>query len=92
MILHAYQVQKLPLPDTGKIDMVEPLTNRELEILMLLAQRLSNKEIAQELVISPLTVKRHNINIYQKLNANNRREAVLVANHLGIVHIPNPVP
>jgi len=88
-LLQAYQLQKLALPVTGRSDMIEPLTNRELEILMLLARRLSNKEIAQELVISPLTVKRHNINIYQKLNANNRREAVIAAAHLGIVRTPN---
>ena len=54
----------------------EPLTKREFEILSLLEQRLRNKEIADKLFISPETVKRHNINIYGKLNVNSRIEAV----------------
>jgi len=63
----------------------ESLTNRELEILALLAQRLSNKEIAEKLFISPATVKRHTINIYQKLNVNSRQEAAAKARVLGIL-------
>ena len=54
----------------------EPLTKREFKILSLLEQRLRNKEIADKLFISPETVKRHNINIYGKLNVNSRLEAV----------------
>jgi LuxR family maltose regulon positive regulatory protein len=50
--------------------------NRELDIINLLAQRLSNKEIADKLFISVTTVKRHTINIYQKLGVNRRQEAV----------------
>lgn len=65
--------------------MIEPLTDRELQVLDLLARRLSNKEIAQQLVIAPVTVKRHTINIYQKLNVESRREAVLEAQRLGIL-------
>ncbi len=65
--------------------LVEPLTEREQEILALLAQRLSNKEIAQALVITPETVKRHTANIYQKLQVNGRREAVGKAVDLGLV-------
>ncbi|MFN2105357.1 MAG: LuxR C-terminal-related transcriptional regulator, partial [Candidatus Promineifilaceae bacterium] len=47
----------------GNGQLIEPLTERELEILALLGKRYSNKEIAAELVISPETVKRHAINI-----------------------------
>jgi len=63
----------------------ELLTNRELEILTFLEQRLRNKEIAAKLFISPETVKRHTINIYGKLNVHNRREAVAKAQALGMV-------
>jgi LuxR family transcriptional regulator, maltose regulon positive regulatory protein len=65
--------------------LVEPLTQRELQVLQFLAFRLSNKEIAQELVIAPVTVKRHTINIYQKLGVQTRRDAVLTAQQLGIL-------
>jgi LuxR family maltose regulon positive regulatory protein len=64
---------------------VEPLTRRELEILRLLNQDLSNKEIAQALVISPLTVKRHASNIYAKLRVSSRLKAVAQARALGLL-------
>lgn len=54
----------------------QELSAREAEILGLLAERLSNKEIAETLGISPLTVKRHTINLYAKLGVNSRRQAV----------------
>jgi LuxR family maltose regulon positive regulatory protein len=53
--------------------------------LELIARRLSDKEIAQELVISIQTVKKHNSSIYQKLNVKNRRQAVHQAITLGIL-------
>jgi LuxR family maltose regulon positive regulatory protein len=65
--------------------LVEPLTNRELEVLELMAKRLTNKEIAAQLVISSGTVKQHTHNIYQKLNVNGRRQAVAKATELGIL-------
>jgi LuxR family maltose regulon positive regulatory protein len=65
--------------------LVEPLTNRELDILDLLAQRFQNKEIADKLFISPETVKTHLNNIYQKLNVTNRRNAVEKAKSMGIL-------
>jgi LuxR family maltose regulon positive regulatory protein len=65
--------------------MVEPLTRREREILALLAQRQTAKEIAQKLVLSDQTVKRHRANIYQKLGVSSRREAVAAASTLGIL-------
>jgi len=65
--------------------LVEPLTNREIEILLILPKGLSNQEIADRLFISPETVKKHLYNIYQKLDVKNRRQAVVKANSLGIL-------
>jgi LuxR family maltose regulon positive regulatory protein len=64
---------------------VVPLTSRELEILKLLEQDLSNKEISQVLVISPLTVKRHASNIYAKLGVSGRMKAVAKARTLSLL-------
>jgi len=65
--------------------LLEPLSQRELEILALLAQDLSNKEIATRLFISIGTVKQHTHNIYGKLSVNRRRDAVLKAQSLSLV-------
>jgi LuxR family maltose regulon positive regulatory protein len=64
--------------------LVEPLTPRELDVLALLAQGLTNKEIAQRLVISHGTVRQHAYNLYQKLQVNSRQQAVMKAADLGI--------
>jgi LuxR family maltose regulon positive regulatory protein len=61
------------------------LTNRELDVLILLSKRLTNKEIASELSLSPHTIKRHSISLYQKLGVKNRREAVVRAHALGLI-------
>ena len=65
--------------------LIEPLTDRELELLALFRERLSNKEIAHALCVSPATVKRHLVNIYGKLGVNKRRDAVLNAEALKIL-------
>ena len=70
----------------GKIinkEIPKQLTNREPQVLELLGERLTNKEIAAQLVISPVTVKAHMIRIYQKLPVNDRRKAVENAIALG---------
>jgi LuxR family maltose regulon positive regulatory protein len=64
---------------------VEPLTNRELDVLELLAQRLTNNEIAEKLFISAETVKSHLNNLYRKLNVDNRRQAIEKAKGIGIL-------
>jgi len=61
------------------------LTQREIEILPLLAEGLSNKEIAAGIFISPVTVKTHLQNIYKKLNARGRIEALKKAHELGLL-------
>jgi ATP/maltotriose-dependent transcriptional regulator MalT/ActR/RegA family two-component response regulator len=63
----------------------EPLTNRELDVLELLARRLTNQEIADKLFIAPTTVKGHLKSIYQKLDVNKRREAVEKAQKIKIL-------
>jgi len=64
---------------------LSPLSKRELEILHLLAARLSNREIAGQLFISVGTVKRHTANIYQKLSVEGRRPAVEKAIGIGLL-------
>ena len=61
------------------------MTNRDIDVLELLARRLSNKEIADKLFISAETVKGHLQNIYQKLEVKKRREAVEKAKKVGIL-------
>ncbi len=65
--------------------LLDPLTKRETEILTLLAQRLTNREIAEKLFIAPGTVKLHTIKIYRKLGAHSRREAVAKAGEIGLL-------
>ncbi len=56
--------------------LTEPLSERELEVLRLLAEGLSNRDIARRIVVSPGTVKRHIHNIYGKLDTHNRLQTV----------------
>jgi LuxR family maltose regulon positive regulatory protein len=65
--------------------LVEPLSERELEALRLLAQGLSNREIGERLFLALPTVKGHNRNIYSKLQVKRRTEAVARARELGIL-------
>jgi LuxR family maltose regulon positive regulatory protein len=78
----------LPKPRLSSVvqpAMVDPLTNRELDVLELLAQRFSNKEIAEKLCISTTTVKGHLQSIYGKLNVSKRRDATDRAKKMGII-------
>ena len=65
--------------------LADPLTARELEVLNLIAAGLRNQEIADQLVISLATVKRHISNIYGKLRVSHRTQAVVRARELGLL-------
>jgi LuxR family maltose regulon positive regulatory protein len=68
-----------------KSDVVEPLSQRELEILRLIAQGLSNQKIGARLFLALDTVKGHNRRIYDKLQVQSRTEALARAHELGLL-------
>ena len=71
--------------DSPTGDLVDPLSQRELEVLHLIALGRTNEEIAQQLVVARGTVKAHASHIYRKLDVANRTEAVTRARQLGIL-------
>ncbi len=73
---------KVALPQTG---MVEPLSERELEVLSLVALGLSNQEIADRLIVTVPTVKKHLSNIFGKLGVTNRTLATAKGREMGIL-------
>jgi LuxR family maltose regulon positive regulatory protein len=66
----------------------EPLTEREREVLRLIAEGLSNQELAARLYLSPHTIKVHTRNIYGKLGVTSRTQALARARALGILDLP----
>jgi LuxR family maltose regulon positive regulatory protein len=77
MLRGAFDAGTAVAPDAQAEGLVEPLSARELEVLRLLADGLSNQEIAQELVIAVGTVKNHLKNVYGKLGVHSRTQAVV---------------
>jgi LuxR family maltose regulon positive regulatory protein len=65
--------------------LIEPLSQRELEVLQLIAQGLSNREISERLFLALSTVKGHNRNIFGKLQVKRRTEAIVRARELGLL-------
>jgi DNA-binding NarL/FixJ family response regulator len=74
-------------PDSRDPSLIDPLTDREMEVLNLLGQGLPNKEIASRLVITERTVKFHVSSILGKLGVGNRTEAVTTAAQLGLIDL-----
>jgi DNA-binding CsgD family transcriptional regulator len=74
----------LKQPPSGKLSLVEPLSEREMEVLQLLKTELTGPEIADEMMVSLNTFRFHTKNIYAKLQVNNRRSAVHRALELGL--------
>ena len=70
---------------TSDQPLIEPLSQRELEVLQLLGQGLSNREISERLYLALSTVKGHNRNIYAKLQVQRRTQAVARARELGLL-------
>ena len=74
-----------PRPDRTPPAALNALTEREREVLSLVAHGMSNPEIAQQLVVSPATVKTHMSRILAKLNARDRAQLVMIAYETGLV-------
>jgi len=68
-----------------EIDIRPGLTDREVEVLRLVAKGMSNKEIASDLDVSPNTVKTHVARLFEKLEVRRRTEAILRARELGML-------
>ena len=71
--------------DNGKSESIDPLSERELEVLRLLAAGLPPAEVAKKLFLSPFTLKAHTQNIYGKLSVHSRIEAINKARELGLL-------
>ncbi|MCB0036765.1 MAG: response regulator transcription factor [Anaerolineales bacterium] len=83
----SYIAHLLAQSEEGSVNesLVDPLTERELEILHLVAQGATNRDIAEQLVISLGTVKGHLNHILSKLDAQNRTEAVALGRELRLL-------
>ncbi|MFE3904935.1 response regulator [Streptomyces sp. NPDC059153] len=82
----------MPDPDVGRalLDQLASLTTREREVTALVAEGKSNTEIADELFVSPLTVRTHVQRAMNKLNARDRAQLVVIAYESGLVRPGSP--
>jgi len=81
--------QPTPVEKAKDEDILDPLSDRELDILRLIATGRSNKEIAEILVIALSTVKSHINNLYSKLGTRRRTQAISIARELGLLEKNN---
>jgi LuxR family maltose regulon positive regulatory protein len=88
-LMAAFEVEERKSEDKSYLPpaqpLIEPLSQRELEVLQLMAQGLSNREIGEQLFLALSTVKGHNRNIFDKLQVQRRTEAVARARELGLL-------
>jgi len=84
-------VKEVPVPVSGPFTLNEEqqrqlgITKRELEILALIAEGLSNREIADKLFVSENTVKTHSSRLFDKLGAKRRTQAVQIGKEIGLI-------
>lgn len=81
----ATDAEPAPAPTPAEVDLVEPLTRKEIRVLQLLAEGYSNSAMAEKLFVSDSTVRTHLRNINSKLNVHSRTRAVAVARSLGVI-------
>ncbi|WP_199613931.1 LuxR C-terminal-related transcriptional regulator [Paenibacillus alkalitolerans] len=81
----AFEAEQQKYKDKSNQTLIEPLSERELTILQLIAQGLSNQEICERLFLALSTVKGYNRNIYDKLQVRRRTEAVARGRELGLL-------
>jgi ATP/maltotriose-dependent transcriptional regulator MalT len=85
-LLEAFSsARKASAPDRQPARLIETLSDRELEVLHLIALGRTNQEIARQLIVAPGTIKAHTASIYRKLDVANRTEAVARGRQLGIL-------
>jgi LuxR family maltose regulon positive regulatory protein len=89
-LLAVFKAEELKSEDASYVpppaqSLIEPLSRREVEVLRLIAQGLSNQEMSEQLVLTLETVKGHNKKIFSKLHVQRRTEAVARARELGLL-------
>jgi LuxR family maltose regulon positive regulatory protein len=84
-LLRAFDNQRESASASTPQPLIDPLSQRELEVLRLIEQGLSNDQISKKLFLSVSTVKGHNLRIFNKLQAKSRTEAVARARELGLL-------
>jgi DNA-binding NarL/FixJ family response regulator len=84
-LIEAFAASDVPSPDDGAMRALDELTAREREVLALVGSGLSNQEIAERLVLSPLTAKTHVSRLFMKLGVRDRAQLVVLAYETGLV-------